>query len=292
MPSPCPASSRPKGLNIDGTNPVTARRLAVAAWAVFPTGQAASAITTLLAEQQQQGMLPADPSTVSAVAFNPGARLLASAGADGMVRLWNPATGRPVGKPLHASAQTTARYGVRAVAFSPDGKLLASAGADGTVRLWDPATGRQVGKTLHASARYGVYGVAFRSDGKLLAKRRQGRHRAAMASIAIHAYLCGALLLRGTTDTTRMEPLRLWRNAAEGLRLNADRRRASRSQQRPDRRHTGPSRAGRYGAVAASAPVRWPDTSPRSARPGAAASVSITASRWLTAQPGGAGAAP
>ena len=48
-----------ESLNIDGTQPVIARRLAVAAWAVFPTGQAASAITTLLAEQQQQGMLPA-----------------------------------------------------------------------------------------------------------------------------------------------------------------------------------------------------------------------------------------
>jgi Novel STAND NTPase 1 len=52
-----------ESLNIDGSDPVTARRLAVAAWAVSPTSQAASAITTLLAEQQQQGMLPpAGPS--------------------------------------------------------------------------------------------------------------------------------------------------------------------------------------------------------------------------------------
>ena len=124
-----------QSLSIDPANPVTARRLAVAAWGVFPTGQAASAITTLLAEQQQQGMLPADTSNVFAVAFSPGGELLASGGADGTVRLWNPATGRAV-KILHASAQTTARWGVRAVAFSPDGKLLASAGGDGTVRLW------------------------------------------------------------------------------------------------------------------------------------------------------------
>jgi WD40 repeat protein/transcriptional regulator with XRE-family HTH domain len=158
-----------ESLNIDGTTLVTARRLAVAAWAVFHTSQAAAAITTLLAEQQQQGMLPADPSIVYRVAFSPDGKLLASADGDGTVRLWNPATSRAVGHPLHA----TARHGVYGVAFSPDGKLLASADGDGTVRLWNPATSRQVGKTLHASgkttARYGVRAVAFSPDGKLLA---------------------------------------------------------------------------------------------------------------------------
>jgi WD40 repeat protein/transcriptional regulator with XRE-family HTH domain len=156
-----------ESLNIDGTDPVAARRLAVAAWAVYPTGQAASAITNLLAEQQQQGMLPADSSIVFAVAFSQDGTLLATAGADGMVRLWNTVTDRAAAT-LHASA----RHGVYGVAFSPTSNLLATADGDGTVRLWNTATRRLVA-TLHASgktkARYGVRAVAFNHDGKLLA---------------------------------------------------------------------------------------------------------------------------
>ena len=160
-----------ESLAVASANPVVARQLAVAAWRVFPTAQAGSAITTLLGEQQQNGLLPADASTVRAVAFSPGGRLLASADADGTVRLWNLATGHPVGAPLRGTSNPN---GVRAVAFSPGGRLLASAGADGTVRLWNLATGHPVGAPLRATRarwglRGGVRGVAFSPDGKLLA---------------------------------------------------------------------------------------------------------------------------
>jgi WD40 repeat protein len=61
--------------------------------------------------------------------------LLASADADGTVRLWNAVNGQPVGSPLPVDPSNPG--GVYGVAFSPDGSLLASADADGTVRLWE-----------------------------------------------------------------------------------------------------------------------------------------------------------
>jgi WD40 repeat protein/transcriptional regulator with XRE-family HTH domain len=155
-----------ESLSINSVNPVTARRLAVAAWRVFPTAEANSAMTALLVGQQQNGILPADPREVSDVAFSPNGKLLATTGSDGTVRLWNPVTDQAVGAPLQAGS---AQGGASVVAFSPDGKLLASAsGNSGTVRVWNPVTRRPVGTPLHNDG-WGVYGLAFSPDSKLLA---------------------------------------------------------------------------------------------------------------------------
>jgi WD40 repeat protein/energy-coupling factor transporter ATP-binding protein EcfA2 len=100
--------------------------------------------------------------TLGGVVFSRDGRTLASAGADGMVRLWDVRARRQLGKPLEGHTST-----VTGVAFSPDGRTLASAGEDGVVRLWDPRSHRQLGKlTGHTRP---VFGVAFSPDGRTLA---------------------------------------------------------------------------------------------------------------------------
>ena len=77
------------------------------------------------------------------MAFSPDGTRLASGGADNTVRVWDAATGQPVGQPLTGHTDW-----VNSVAFSPDGHRIASGSADNTVRLWDAATGQPVGQPL------------------------------------------------------------------------------------------------------------------------------------------------
>jgi WD40 repeat protein len=95
---------------------------------------------------------------IDAVAFRPDGQLIAGAGADGTVRLWDVA-GRRLVRTLKGHTDP-----VRALAFSPDGRSLASAGNDGTVRLWDVASGRCTA-TLTGHVGF-VSGVAFTLDGR------------------------------------------------------------------------------------------------------------------------------
>jgi hypothetical protein len=138
------------------TDRATSERLAAAALHLAPTDEAKAAAGALLADHHS--VFP-QTASVTAVAFSPDSKALAVASDDSTVRLWDPATGQPVGEPLRG------HYGpVTAVAFSPDGRLLASASQDETVRLWDPATSQPAGEPLRGHAE-SVNTVAFSPDG-------------------------------------------------------------------------------------------------------------------------------
>ena len=90
---------------------------------------------------------------------------VATAGADGTARVWDPVAGallatlaaRDRGKPVGV---------LNDIAFSPDGRLLATAGADRRARLWDVQTGH-LRDLLRGHAKP-LNSVAFSRDGRFV----------------------------------------------------------------------------------------------------------------------------
>jgi RNA polymerase sigma factor (sigma-70 family) len=146
-------------------------------------------------------------STIRAVAFAFGGKVLASVGEDGTVRLWDVATGKesrrwdagkghfqslaaaPAGAWLaHADEQVVRLldadsgrevrllgpkpYRAGKVAFSPDGKILACGQYDGAIYLWEVATGKQTARWRAPTP--SIYALAFAPDGKVLVSAGHG----------------------------------------------------------------------------------------------------------------------
>lgn len=92
-------------------------------------------------------------------AFSPDGAKAVSAGADGIVRVWDTRTG----KELRRLEGHQGR--VWCVAFARDGRRVASGGFDGSVRVWDLVSGRETRRLNHTDY---VRSVAFSSDGHFL----------------------------------------------------------------------------------------------------------------------------
>jgi WD40 repeat protein/tetratricopeptide (TPR) repeat protein len=98
---------------------------------------------------------------VSWAEMSADSRRVVTASYDGTARVWDVATGEPVGRPMaHPGFVFCAR-------FSPDGKKVATAGGDGAVRLWNASSGEALQPPLeHAQ---GVYSLVFSPGGRKLA---------------------------------------------------------------------------------------------------------------------------
>ncbi|HEX5103165.1 MAG TPA: c-type cytochrome domain-containing protein [Pirellulaceae bacterium] len=96
-----------------------------------------------------------------AAVLSPDATILATAGYDSAIKLWNVADGKEV-RTLDGHNGP-----VFELAFRADGNVLASASGDRTVKLWNVATGERL-DTLKESTKE-LYTLAFSPDGSRLA---------------------------------------------------------------------------------------------------------------------------
>jgi WD40 repeat protein len=87
---------------------------------------------------------------------------LATLGSDGVARLWNPTTGKEIGRRIPTG------HGAGSLAISPNDKVLAVGGTDGKIRLYDVASHKLLQPVL-PSADGNVFSVAFSPNSKILA---------------------------------------------------------------------------------------------------------------------------
>ena len=124
----------------------------------------------LIAVAQTEHTLLKHGSSVLTVAYSPvNPSGVASAGDNGVIKLWNLRNG---------TAATLGRHDdtVNSIAFSPDGRFLASGGDDYVLKLWNVNHKRHIVTHEHITdrARSQVKAVTFSPNGKMIATG--GRH--------------------------------------------------------------------------------------------------------------------
>lgn len=101
--------------------------------------------------------------------FSPDGKLLASAGRDRRVIIWD-VEQHKMSRDLSGAHQQR----VTTVRFSPDGRLVASGGPEDHIFIWDLTTQNPLTKTLDVAG--GSNELAFNQDGSVLAVGSDSRH--------------------------------------------------------------------------------------------------------------------
>jgi WD40 repeat protein/serine/threonine protein kinase len=146
-----------------------------AMFALSPDGQTVATCSTgsqvmriWNASGQEQFPRAGHTGAVKAVAFSPDAKMLFSAGSDGLICVWDMATGRL----LHPLRGHTGP--VEALAVTPDGQTLISAGNDRFIHLWTLSSAAERKKL--SGHTQDVRGLAVSPDGKRLASVSNDRN--------------------------------------------------------------------------------------------------------------------
>jgi WD40 repeat protein len=116
-------------------------------------------------------MLSGHTSQIYCMAWSPASSLLASAGDDGAVRVWDTQQAHAI-QTLHRTSSASSEP-IFSLAWAPDGHQIAAGAQDGSVNLWNALTGKQTAlwdgpperQSRGGSSPFAAWGVSWSPDG-------------------------------------------------------------------------------------------------------------------------------
>jgi WD40 repeat protein len=152
----------PAGANLQGATLSPDSRWLALSWKSDREYRIAICDSTSAKEQASWPLLHTD--RILSLTSSPDSTHLLSTSEDGTARLWDVATGRPIGPPMRHGSGVKLLRG----AFRPDGTRLVTCSADGTVCQWDARTGVEVAPPFEGHAGE-VSAAVYSPDGQWIA---------------------------------------------------------------------------------------------------------------------------
>ena len=129
----------------------------------YPAASPVLALQKILDTIYERNRFDRGGDEVKAATFSPDGQAVATAGRDGVIRIWS-LSGTTEAVELRGHKEGVLG-GINDISFSPNSQRIVSAGGDGTVRLWE-RSGQQLMQMEHRTV---VNTVTFSPDGKTFA---------------------------------------------------------------------------------------------------------------------------